>query len=283
MTKWQPEALAEKPSIEVEVDCHVHLFPDKLFAVIGDWFRAAGWSLAYPCRSRDVIGSLEAFGIKRFWALPYAHKPGIARGLNEYIAGLAKDHPQIVPFFSVHPADDVRAEAEYAVDRLGARGMKIHAEVQQVGIDDPRLDPAFDLLEDRGLPCLLHAGNDPYPIKMEMLDFARTENRLARNPNLAAVIGHLGSPDTTSYFELFAKYPNLHLEVAFTNVPPIIQIENPKPADLAPFVDRLLFGSDFPYITFPYSRQVESWARLDWVQEHKEAFFGGNAKRLIGE
>ncbi|MDP8222782.1 MAG: amidohydrolase family protein [Candidatus Lernaella stagnicola] len=282
MMQWKPAAVTQKPLAPIAVDCHVHLFPDDLFAAIANWFKAVGWNLPYPPKTADVLRHLEHFGVERFWALPYAHKPGIARGLNEYLAEQAGQHPQIVPFFTVHPEDDVRAEAEYAVNTLGSRGMKIHAEVQQVGLHDSRLDPAFDLLEERGMPCVLHAGNEPYPDKRAVLDFDNTRRRLEKNPNLTAVIAHLGAPDTAAYLALLDRFPNLHLEVSFTNVPPMIQVQDPAPAALAPYAERLLYGSDFPYITFPYAWQADAWARLDWVKEHHKSFFGGTANRLIG-
>lgn len=283
MTEWTPEEVARRPSADVAVDCHVHLFPDELFGAIGRWFTDVGWELPYPCGSAGVIEYLDSFGVQRFWALPYAHKPGIARGLNTYLADLARRHRQVVPFFSVHPDDNVGAEARHALDELGSRGMKIHAEVQGVGVDDPRLDPAFDLLEKRGAPCVLHAGNAPYPVKVDRLDVRRTATRLARNPELKAVIGHLGAPQTRDFLALCDVYPNLYLEVSFTNVPGVMRQDDPSPEELAPFAQRLLFGSDMPYVIFPYARQVDAWAKLAWVQQHREAFFGGTARKLVGD
>jgi uncharacterized protein len=283
MAQWKADTLKQKPATAVGVDCHVHLFPDDLFTAIAGWFSKAGWDLPYPCRAEDVVRWMQHFGVESFWALPYAHKGGISRGLNRFIAEFAARHPMVTPFFTVSPLDDdVEAEARYAVETLGSRGMKIHAEVQQVGLDDSRLDPAFDLLEERGLPCVLHAGNAPYPEEMAILSIDRMRGRMAKNPNLTAVIGHLGSPDTPEYLAMLGQYPNLHLEVSFTNIPPVHQIENPPPATLAPYVDRLLFGSDFPYLTFPYCWQADAWARLPWVQENAAAFFGGTARRLVG-
>jgi hypothetical protein len=151
MATWPPETIRAKPATPIGVDCHVHLFPDDLFSAIGKWFAGAGWELPYPCRAADIVNWLAALGVESFWALPYAHKPGTAAGLNAYIADLARAHPQIVGFFTVHPADDDPAAiARRALDEQGLRGMKLHAEVQGMPVDDPRLDAVFDLLEERG-------------------------------------------------------------------------------------------------------------------------------------
>jgi hypothetical protein len=64
------------------VDAHVHLFPDALFERIWAWFADNGWPIRYRLHSEQVIAFLERRGVQRLVALHYAHKPGIARGLN---------------------------------------------------------------------------------------------------------------------------------------------------------------------------------------------------------
>jgi predicted TIM-barrel fold metal-dependent hydrolase len=279
---WRPDEIAAKPPIPIAVDCHVHLFPDELFQAIGRWFAAADWELPYPCRTAAILRWMHALGVERFWALPYAHKPGAAAELNAYVAEIARRHPQVIGFFTVHAADENPGElARAALDELGLAGLKLHGEVQQLAMDDRRLDSVFDLLEERGAPCVLHAANAPYPQPIERLDITHTAARLARNPRLKMVVAHLGAPQTRDYLDLLAKYPSLHLEISFAHVPPLHALDDPSPEKLAPFANRLLFGSDFPYITFPYSLQVEAWWQVDWVRTHRDAFFGGTAKRLV--
>lgn len=282
MSDWSPEEVARRPAAPVAVDCHVHLFPDELFAAISGWFAAVGWRLPYRCRADAVIETLAGFGVEKFWALLYAHKPDISRGLNTFMAETMRRYPQVIGFFTVHPADrDPLAEARYAVEKLGLKGMKLHAEVQKLVLDDPRLDGVFDLLAEHGLPCVLHAANDPYPVTIDRLDIRHLAARLKRRPDLKVVVGHLGSPQTRQYLEMMADYPNLYLETSFTNIPDVLVVQNPPPMELGAYADRLLFGSDFPYITFPYARQADAWSALPWVQAQQAAFFGGTAAQLL--
>lgn len=282
MVRWRPEAVFEKPPVAIGLDAHVHLFPDDLFAAIGRWFAGAGWDLPYQTRSADILRTLSLLGVREFWALPYAHKPGVAEALNAYLAALQKQDERVTGFFTVHPADDdPPAIARRALFEHGLHGLKLHAEVQGMALDDSRLDGVFDLLEEQGAPCLLHAGNAPYPEKLERLDVSRTAARMARNPRLKAVIAHLGAPQTDEFLDLLDRYPTLHMEVSFAHVPPH-HVQTPERLErLGRYADRVLFGSDFPYITFPYAWQVNSWLRVDWVREHAEDFFGGNARRLL--
>lgn len=271
-----------KPQTEIAVDCHVHLFPEKLFSAIRRWFAKVDWQIPYPYRTESVLAHLRAFGVRECWALPYAHKPGTADKLNAWMGETARRHAMVRGFFTVHPDDeDVGALARRAIDEYGLVGMKIHAEVQKVDVGDDRLDPAFLALEESGLPCVLHSGNAPYPQPIDRLDVRHVARRMAKNPNLKAVIAHLGAPQTRDYLDLCAKYPGLHLEVSFTLVPEHIAETEPVARELGAFADRVLFGSDFPNITFSYAEQVDNWLRLDWVKQHHNAFFGGNARRLL--
>ena len=61
-------------------------------------------------------------------------------------------------------------------------------------------------------------------------------------------------------------HPNLHLEVSFTNFPGSEQLGRLDFDALAPHRDRLLFGSDFPNLTFTYADQADAWWKL--AMEH---------------
>jgi len=263
----------------------VHLFPARLFGAIRRWFAEVGWNIPYPHETDEVLAALAGFGVGECWALPYAHKPGVAAELNAFLAGLQRDRPQVRGFFTVHPDDEnVGALAREALDRLGLHGLKIHCEVQQVAVSDPRLDAAFDAIEAAGRPCVLHSGNAPYPYTRPHLDVARVAERLARNPRLKIVIAHLGAMQTLEYLKLCDRYAGLHLEASFTNVEPYrAAVPFDFDADLAPYAERLLFGSDFPNLTFAYAEQADAWAALPWVKRDAAAFFGGRARKLLGE
>jgi predicted TIM-barrel fold metal-dependent hydrolase len=266
----------------VRVDCHTHLFPERLFAAIRRWFCGVGWQIPYPHATEEVLGLLRGWGVEQVWALTYAHRPGVAEGINAWLGELVRAEPMVRGFFSVHPADDEpRVIAERALERHRLQGLKLHAEVQDLAVDDRRLDGVFDLLEERRVPCLLHTGDAPYPEPRENLDVARVVERMRRNPHLVAVIAHLGAYQTDRYLDLLDHHGGLHLEVSFTlfpgsPVPQRLDLER-----LARHRSRLLFGSDFPNLTFGYADQADAWWDLPWVRQDAEQFFGGRARSLL--
>jgi hypothetical protein len=114
---------------------------------------------------------------------------------------------------------------------------------------------------------------------------------LARHPQLTAVVAHLGAPEYGEFLDLAERYPWVHLDTTmvftdfFERLAPFNPALLPRLADLP---DRVVLGSDFPNIPYPYAHQLESLERLrdreprlddDWLR----AVCWYNGLRLIGE
>ena len=72
-----------RPTLGPVTDSHVHLLPGRLGEKVRAFFGEAGDSLVYDIDHDSVLGALAAEGVDEVWHLPYAHKAGIAEGLNE--------------------------------------------------------------------------------------------------------------------------------------------------------------------------------------------------------
>ncbi len=134
-----------------------------------------------------------------------------------------------------------------------------------------------------GLPVIVHCGSGPTP-------GAHTGpgpmgQVLARHPRLTAVIAHLGAPEYGEFLDLAARYPRACLDttMAFTG---FMQRLAPFPPALVPRLaaaaDRVLLGTDFPNIPYPYLTQLTALARLDLGADWLRAVCHGNAARLLG-
>ena len=78
---------------------------------------------------------------------------------NEYVFGLARDHPDLfVPALSIHPyREDALAELERGAER-GARLVKWLPNAMGIDPLDPRCEPFFERMSVLGLVLLSHAG-----------------------------------------------------------------------------------------------------------------------------
>jgi hypothetical protein len=270
------------------VDVHTHFMPANVLAKVWAFFEAGHaavgqpWPIAYRQPEEDRVALLRAFGVRRFSALLYPHKPGMASWLNAWGADFAARTPDALhsaTFFPEPGADAYVAEAIEA----GARLFKAHL---QVGAYDPRdelLDPVWGLLAETGVPVIVHCGSGPTPGRYT--GPGPISEVLARHPRLTAIIAHLGAPEYGEFLDLAERYPGVHLDttMAFTD---FLERLAPFPSALAPRLsaaaDRILLGSDFPNIPYPYLHQLQALARLELGTPWLRAVCHDNAARLLG-
>ncbi len=269
-------------------DVHVHFLPEPIQRKVWAQFDQAGpkigrdWPIRYRGSYDERVERLRSFGVRRFSALPYAHKPGIATYLNGWAASFAADVPECLWSATFYP----EPEAPAYVAELIAQGVevfKLHVQVGEFHLDDPALDPVWGLLEDAGTPIVIHAGSGPVGNEFTGPDPLRRV--LERFPRLCVVVAHMGAPEYAEFLTLAETYERTHLDttMVFTD---FFDVEAPYPKELRPRLldlqQKVLLGSDFPTIPYPYLHQLEGLARLDLGDDWLRAVCWGNGARLFG-
>jgi uncharacterized protein len=265
------------------IDLHTHLHPPKLFAAIRRWFaERSSWDLsAYPTEPEAVAAVLRAEGVERFVYFSYAHKPGMARALNAWLAATARELGGFgLPLATVHLEDGAYLEDLNVALDAGCIGMKLHEDVQGLAVDDARFDPVYRELAERAAFLLVHVGPIPWAYPPDA-GAARIERVLERHPDLEVVVAHLGAPDTSRYFALMDRHARLHLDttMAFAENSPVSAAFDAAPIEA--HAERVLYGTDFPNIPYAYSSERRGIERLGLSQAALDAIFHGNAERLI--
>lgn len=268
-------------------DVHVHFMPPRVQRKVWEQFDTAGpligrpWPIRYRGTDEERVATLRALGVRRFSALSYAHRPGMAEWLNDWADDFADRVPECLRSATFFPEPEVAA---YVGARLatGVEVFKVHVQVGAFSVTDPALDDAWGLVAEAGTPVVLHAGSGPVP--GEHTGPAPVRALLERHPRLTLVIAHMGMPEYADFLELAQDFSRVHLDttMAFTDFSEEVA---PFPPHLRPRLlelqDRVLLGSDFPNIPYPYAHQLEALERLGLGEEWLRAVCWENGARLV--
>ena len=268
------------------VDAHVHLHPDRLAEAIRRWFDTHAWAIQYRSGTDEAVRILRRSGVDRMVALPYVHKPGLARALNDFTLDLARRHPEVLPCCTVYPGED--GDEEILDQALAGpfRGVKIHSHVMKIAPDDPRLDAVWRASARYRKPVVIHCGPEPavegYGVDPRSVSGAdRLRRALDRHPDAVVIVPHLGFDHTAQFEEMLAVYPRLYLDT--TMVIGGYFERAPDPAILARHPDRILFGTDFPNLPDDWDRELRALRALGLPAADEERILSGNALRLFGQ
>ncbi|MBO0845089.1 MAG: amidohydrolase [Nocardioides sp.] len=242
------------------------------------------WPLAYRGADDALVETLRGLGVRRFSALAYAHKPGMAEFLNDWTAGFADRTPGCLRSATFYPEPGA---ASYVARRVqeGAEIFKVHVQVGGFDVRDPLLGDAWGILEDAGIPVVIHAGSGP--VGTPYTGPGPVAELLHTHPRLALVVAHLGAPEYAEFVALAETYERVCVDTTMVFTPFFDEIGAPFPAPLVPRLRELqpkvLLGSDFPNIPYPYAEQLAGLGRLDLGDDWLRAVCWGNSVRLFGE
>jgi len=254
------EGTAIPESLPFIIDSHVHIFPDPIFEAIWRWFDKHAWPIRYKLTSKKLLNFLFEHGLGHIVALQYAHKPGIARELNSYMAEICQEyHGQVTGMATVFPGEEGDIDILEKAFEKGLQGVKLHAHVQCFDLNCQEVNKIYNLCSSAQKPIIVHAGREPKspayncdPYKLCRVD--KLERVLIDFPELKVCVPHLGLDEISEYRELIEKYDNLWLDTAMA-VTEYLPTEETIELDRYR-LERIMYGSDFPNIPYAWDREL---------------------------
>lgn len=270
----------------MRIDVHAHAFADKIaeraVAHLREHYRLP---FPHPGTYGDLLKVAREARLDAVAVVVAATKASQVKPANDWILGLdalpaPAGTPRRIYFGACHAEDPDWADEVQRLRAAGIRRLKLHPELQGLGLDDPRLFPLFEETQDDFL-FLIHMGGR-FDQHAELSAPAKLARLLDRFPRLKVIAAHLGGLHRwDESVEVLARH-----QLWFDTSAALAFVEDGDPL-LRRLVDRLgweriLMGSDYPLHT-PSEAIAHVERKLPWLTSaQREAILGGNAAKLLG-
>jgi uncharacterized protein len=240
------------------VDCHTHIWqnPEQLgdgaLAELSRPTLVAGQRMRLLPQAYAANHLLASEPVDRTIVLGFRSRHLGAAIPNEYIADYCREHAdRMVGFAGIDPTeDDAVDQVSWVTRDLGLSGLCLCPAAQDFHPSDTRAMAVLEKAAALHLPVVFYPGTHLSPkTKME---YARPHllDEVARSfPNLRIVISHLGYPWVDEAIVLLGKHQNVFADIAALLRRPWVAYDALVRAHQFHVIDKLLFGSDFPFTT----------------------------------
>lgn len=281
-----PEGATVPAGLPPVVDAHVHVFPSDIFSAVQQWFEKHAWHIRYQLTTSRIFEFLLSRGIRHVIALQYAHKPGMAKQLNQYMAEKCREYDhRVTGMATVFPGEDHAEQILQDAFDAGLGGLKLHAHVQCFEMNADYMDVLYECCRVNRKPMVMHVGREPKSTAYrcdpyQICSAERVERVLRDFPDLKICVPHMGFDETSAYRRMSEKYDNLWLDttMVLTDYFPMaekIDLRRYRP-------DRILYGSDFPNIPYAWDRELKRFTASGISDEDLSRILGKNASELFG-
>ncbi len=246
------------------VDCHTHVWqsPDQLGQlVLGDMFRhnknrsaratlAAPILRSVPSADADHHWSAQSTTVDKSIVLGFKSRYLRAEIPNRYVSDYVNRFPQkLIGFAGIDPTEPGSAdEVRTCKDELRLRGITISPPNQDFHPTDTRAMAVYAAAEELAMPVLFHPGG--HYTEASKMEFGRPVllDEVARCfPRLRIILAQLGQPWVDETIFLLGKHSNVYADVSGLLRRPWQAYNALVSAYQSGVIDKLLFGSDFPY------------------------------------
>lgn len=258
------------------IDIHTHIYPDKIAVKatdsVRDFYGIPGSGNMDGMVSTLLKRGAEA-GISQFVVLPVSNSADRVRQINTFLLEQANSHDCFIGFGTVHAAMEGLAQEVDWILENGLKGIKMHPDSQRFDIDDPRLFPMYEQIQEK-IPLMLHMGDPRYDFSHP----ARLKRILGLFPRLQVIAAHFGGysmPET-------AKELLWDTDCVFDISSAMMFME---PGEAERYInsygaERMAYGTDYPL--WDPVEEVERFQKLKLTDAQFEQIAHKTAERILG-
>ena len=251
------------------VDCHTHIWasPDQLGQLdLGGTMHPARkrvggrGSAGSAVPGKPVWRNIPAADPDHHWAETATVDKSIVLGFksrylqadipNRFVSEYVSRFPQkLIGFAGIDPTDEGAVEeVQIARQELKLRGVTVSPANQDFHPSDSRAMDVYAECERLAMPVLFHPSGQF--TEQSKLEYGRPYllDEVSRSfPNLRVIIAQVGQPWIEETIVMLGKHPHVYADVSGLLSRPWLAYNARVGAHQGGVIDKLLFGSDFPY------------------------------------
>ncbi len=257
------------------IDFHTHAFPDlvakKAITLIEG---RAKVKAKLDGKISSLLKSMDETGIEKSVICSIATRVEQFSPILKWAKRVSSE--RIIPFPSFHPSDSEAIEKIEIIKKEGFKGIKLHPYYQNFIIDEERMFPVYEKIEEEGLILVSHTGFDfAYP-RIRKADSKRIINVLKKIPGLKLVTTHFGGWQDWDEVKKYLIGKPVYMEISFIHQ---MGKERAREFLLSHPKEYILFGTDSPWNS--QKETLEFLTSLGVGKEIERYILYENAKRIL--
>lgn len=265
------------------IDAHCHIFPDKIAQKATDsidiFYQISETGVIDGCgfvgTAKTLLRQCDETGVDKCLVTSVATTPHHAQSINSFISQEVSLFPErFIGFGSLHPESETLYEDAKHLIELGLTGVKLHPDIQNFKVDDPKVIRIFEICNEKKLPVLLHTGDSRY----DNSNPERVERILNMFPGLTIIGAHFGGWSIWDKApEILCKYENFYVDTCSSFY--ALSKERAKEIISLYGADRVIFGTDFPM--WKQEDEIRQIMSLGLTDDELERIFSKNIEKVL--
>ena len=252
------------------IDSHCHIYPEKIAqkaAAATNTFYDELSPKSHDGTVRMLLESGKKAGIDGFVVHSVATTPHQVSSINHFIAESVKNsNGAFTGLGAMHQDSDDQERDIEEIIALGLKGVKLHPDIQKFEADSIKAFRMYELIEDRGLPLLIHAGDYRY----DYSNPDRIAHILRAFPKMTVIAAHLGGwSKWEEAARILPDYPNVMVDTSSSFFG--LTHEMARKIIRLYGADRVMFGTDYPM--WMQQGDIDFLNSLDLTEEEYEKIY----------